>query len=70
MTMVEEIFSAFLWFNPGAWWVLAQARLSREQLVDSEVVRLTAREPYVKALLSMAVVSRRGWDSSCRIVLN
>ena len=61
VTMVEEIFSAFLWFNPGAWWVLAQARLSREQLVDSEVVRLTAREPYVKALLSMAVVSRRGW---------
>ena len=69
-TMVEEIFSAFLWFNPGAWWVLAQARLSREQLVDSEVVRLTAREPYVKALLSMAVVSRRGWALPAASFLN
>ena len=69
-TMVEEIFSAFLWFNPGAWWVLAQARLSREQLVDSEVVRLTAREPYVKALLSMAVVSRRGWAFPAASFLN
>jgi beta-lactamase regulating signal transducer with metallopeptidase domain len=69
-TMVEEILSAFLWFNPGAWWVLAQARLSREQLVDFEVVRLTAREPYVKALLSMAVVSRRGWAFPAASFLN
>ena len=69
-TMAEEIFSAFLWFNPGAWWVLAQARLSREQLVDSEVVLLTAREPYVKALLSMAVVSRRGWAFPAASFLN
>ena len=61
ITILEEISSALLWFNPGVWWVIAQAKLSREQLVDSEVVKLTAREPYVQALLSIAVVSRRRW---------
>lgn len=59
VTLIEEMVSAVFWFNPGVWWLLAQARLSREQLVDSEVVRLTAPEPYIRALLSMAVVSRR-----------
>jgi beta-lactamase regulating signal transducer with metallopeptidase domain len=61
VTIVEEVVCALLWFNPGVWWVLAQAKLSREQLVDAEVVKLTAREPYLKALLSMAVVSRSQW---------
>ena len=61
ITILEEVASALLWFNPGVWWVLAHAKLSREQLVDSEVVKLTAREPYVHALMSIAVVSRRRW---------
>jgi TonB family protein len=35
--------------------LLSQTRLAREQLIDSEVVRLTgAREPYLEALLTMA----------------
>ena len=58
-TILEEIIGALLWFNPGVWWLIAQAKLAREQLVDAEVVKLTAREPYIEALLSMAVVSRR-----------
>ena len=61
ITILEEFAGAFFWFNPGVWWLLAQARLNREQLVDAEVVRLTAREPYIQALLSMAVVPRRRW---------
>jgi beta-lactamase regulating signal transducer with metallopeptidase domain len=61
VTLVEEVVGALFWFNPGVWWMLAQARLAREQLVDSEVVRVTAREPYIEALLSMAVVSKRRW---------
>ncbi|HET9216353.1 MAG TPA: M56 family metallopeptidase [Terriglobia bacterium] len=60
-TILEEIVGALLWFNPGVWWLIAQAKLAREQLVDAEVVKLTAREPYIEALLSMAVVSRRRW---------
>jgi beta-lactamase regulating signal transducer with metallopeptidase domain len=61
VTVLEEITGALLWFNPGVWWMLAQARLAREQLVDSEVVNIIAREPYIEALLSMAVVSRKRW---------
>src|SRR5688572_14265791 len=59
VTIIEEIVGALLWFNPGVWWLIAQAKLAREQLVDAEVVKLTTREPYIEALLSMAVVSRR-----------
>jgi TonB family protein len=47
------------WFHPAFWWVLGQARLSREQLVDAEVVRMVSdREPYIDALLTMAGAQR------------
>jgi beta-lactamase regulating signal transducer with metallopeptidase domain/outer membrane biosynthesis protein TonB len=55
LTVCEELAGAALWFHPAVWWLLAQIRLSREQVVDREVVALTsARDPYVTALLSMA----------------
>jgi len=55
LTLLEEIVGAFFWFHPAFWWLLAQARLAREQIVDAEVVRVTsAREPYINALLAMA----------------
>lgn len=55
VTLLEELAGALLWFNPAAWWLLSQTRLAREQLVDSEAVRLTsAREPYIHALLAIA----------------
>jgi TonB family protein len=55
MTVLEELVAALFWFHPAVWWLLAQARLAREQLVDAEVVCLTsAREPYINALLIMA----------------
>lgn len=51
VTVLEELIGSILWFHPGVWWLLAQARLAREQLVDAEVVRLTsAREPYINVL--------------------
>jgi beta-lactamase regulating signal transducer with metallopeptidase domain len=54
-TLVEELAGALLWFNPAIWLLLAQTRLVREQLVDAEVVLLTAsREPYIDALLTIA----------------
>src|SRR5215510_11783762 len=54
-TVVEEVIAALFWFHPAFWWLLAQARLAREQLVDAEVVRVTsAREPYINALLTIA----------------
>lgn len=55
VTVIEELAGALLWFNPAIWPLLAQARLAREQLVDAEVVRLTAaHEPYIDALLAIA----------------
>ena len=55
LTICEELAGAVLWFHPAVWWLLAQIRLSREQVVDREVVALTsARDPCVTALLSMA----------------
>jgi TonB family protein len=55
VTLFEESAAVLFWFHPAIWWLLAQTRLAREQLVDSEVVRLTAGcEAYVNALLAMA----------------
>jgi len=52
--MFEEIVLTLLWFHLPLWWVVRNARLSREQVVDAEAVRRSnARRPYLKALLEM-----------------
>src|SRR5262245_2173294 len=55
ISVLEEFIRACFWFQPAVWWLLAQTKLAREHIVDSEVVRLTsARESYVEALLAMS----------------
>ncbi len=55
VTLLEELAAALFWFNPAIWPLMGQTRLAREELVDSEVVRLTAsRDPYIDALLAIA----------------
>lgn len=55
--VAEEILRAFAWFHPAAWWLTAEIRLAREQVIDRMVIRLTgARRPYVEALLAFANV--------------
>lgn len=50
--LAEEILRIFFWFHPAILWLVARIRLSREQLVDLEVGRLTdARKTYLEALL-------------------
>ena len=57
--VAEEIIRAFVWFHPAVWWLTAEIRLAREQVIDRTVVRLTgARRPYVEALLAFADVER------------
>jgi TonB family protein len=57
--VAEEIIRALAWFHPAVWWLTAEIRLAREQVIDSRVVRLTgARRPYVEALLAFADVER------------
>ncbi len=53
--LAEEIVLALFWFHPVVWWLVNRIRLSREQVVDREVVRLVgARRPYLDALLEIA----------------
>ena len=55
VTLVEGFAGALLWFNPGVWLLLSEARLAREQLVDAESVRLTeSLESDIDALLAIA----------------
>jgi beta-lactamase regulating signal transducer with metallopeptidase domain len=58
MTLVEEGVASLLWFHPMIWWLIGRAKLTREQIVDAEVVRMNPPAPYIEALLSMAVISR------------
>lgn len=58
--LIEEILRVLFWFHPAILWLIARIRLSREQLVDLEVVRLTgARKVYLDALLEFAARPRR-----------
>lgn len=53
--LVEEIVLSVVWFHPAVWWTVRNIRLSREQAVDAEVIRLTqSKRPYLDALLEMA----------------
>ena len=56
--VAEEAILALFWFHPAVWWVVNRIRLSREQVVDQQVVELTgARKPYLCALLEIAASS-------------
>jgi TonB family protein len=53
--LVEEVILTVFWFHPAVAWVVNRIRLSREQAVDEEVVHsLSARKPYMSALLEIA----------------
>lgn len=57
----DEIVRSLAWFHPAAWWLTGQIHLSREQLVDEQVVRrLGGRRQYLEALLQLAATDRRG----------
>ena len=58
--LAEQALRALLWFHPAVTILLGKIELSREQLVDREVVRLTgSRRAYLDALLSMACPQHR-----------
>jgi TonB family protein len=55
LNLVEELILTVFWFHPAVAWVVNRIRLSREQTVDAEAVRLiSARKPYMGALLEIA----------------
>ncbi len=54
-TLAEELLRSLLWFHPALWLVLDRVALSREQVVDREVVSITeARRTYMNTLSAMA----------------
>jgi TonB family protein len=57
--LLEELIRALFWFHPAIWWALGRIQLSREQVVDREVLRITgARQAYLQALLEFAASGR------------
>jgi TonB family protein len=60
--VLEESIRTVLWFHPGVWWLIGRIQLTREQVVDQEVVRLLdSRERYVEALLAVAIAKSPGF---------
>jgi TonB family protein len=59
MNLSEELILTFFWVHPAVWWLVRRIHLSREQVVDCQVVALTgARKPYLHALLEIAGMPR------------
>jgi hypothetical protein len=53
--MMAELFSAFLWFHPLAWWLKRSLRLQLEHLADAAALKVTAdRKAYQYSLLQVA----------------
>ena len=60
--LLEESVRSVLWFHPPMWWLIDRIQLTREQVVDQEVVRLLeSREQYVQALLAVAIAKSPGF---------
>ena len=60
VTFLEEVLRAILWFHPAVWLILPRIALSREQVVDTDTVRLTGkRRPYLDALWSVVCGDRQ-----------
>jgi TonB family protein len=58
--VLEEFLRSLLWFHPAIWWVLGRIQLSREQVVDREVLRVTGeRDRYLESLLHIASLRGR-----------
>ena len=58
--VAEEFVRAIFWFHPAIWWLLGEIQLTREQVVDQQVVaRTQARGPYLSALVAIASTRAR-----------
>ena len=53
--VMEEILRSLFWFHPAIRWLINRIQISREQVVDQEVVRMTgARKLYLESLVKVA----------------
>jgi len=73
MIVLEELLRAVVWFHPAIWILLPKIALSREQVVDEHVVRLTGkRRQYLDALWRVVCNDQRraNVQSKSRIVMS
>jgi TonB family protein len=57
-TLIEEFLGACFWFHPALWWLLERIKITREQVIDSDIVRHSfSRDAYIDALLGMAAIT-------------
>ena len=55
VVLIEELLRSLLWFHPAVWFALGEIQIAREEVVDSDAVKLTRdRENYLDALLAVA----------------
>ena len=55
--VVEEVIRSVFWFHPAMCWLLNRIQLTREQVVDRQVLAVTgARKAYLRSLLRLAQV--------------
>lgn len=60
ITVCEELVRSIFWFHPAIWWLLGRIQLSREQVVDQEVILQTGDSTsYLDALLAIASLEIR-----------
>ncbi len=53
--LIEEVVRGLFWFHPAVWWLVGRIHLTREQVVDRQVLQLEIpRESYMQALLAAA----------------
>ncbi len=58
--VLEEFLRSLFWFHPAIWWALGRIHLSREQVVDRQVLKVTGeRGPYLESLLHIASLRGR-----------
>jgi TonB family protein len=58
--VLEELLRSLFWFHPAIWWALGRIHLSREQVVDRQVLKVTGeRGPYLESLLHIASLRGR-----------
>jgi TonB family protein len=61
-TLGEEAVRAILWFHPAAWWLTAEIRLAREEIVDRLVAdAIGSRRDYLALLVAQGAADAPGW---------
>lgn len=54
VALIEEFIRCLFWFHPAVWLILGRIRVTREHVIDQEVVASIGNKGYLEALISIA----------------